>query len=89
MSLGDLFYGKTGKPIIQIVLLGFVCLCCPGMFNALNGLGAGGMMASDISLTNTANSVLYACFAIVGFFAGSITNTLGVRGSLTVSLDLH
>lgn len=54
------------------------------MFNALNGLGAGGMMASDIALVNSANSALYACFAVVGFFAGSVTNTLGVKFALTV-----
>ncbi|KAI7875611.1 MFS general substrate transporter [Lichtheimia hyalospora FSU 10163] len=54
------------------------------MYNALSGLGAGGLMASDITLTNTANSVLYACFALVGFFAGSITNKLGVRWTLTI-----
>lgn len=67
-------------------MLGLVCLCCPGMFNALNGLGAGGLMAEDISLTNTANSALYACFAVVGLFAGSITNTLGVKTTLSVSI---
>ena len=41
-------------------------------------------MASDITLTNTANSVLYALFALVGFIAGSVTNKIGVRPTLTV-----
>lgn len=75
---------KLASPLVQVILLGLVCLCCPGMFNALNGLGAGGMMASDIALVNSANSALYACFAVVGFFAGSVTNTLGVKFALTV-----
>ncbi|KAJ8661466.1 hypothetical protein O0I10_002732 [Lichtheimia ornata] len=74
---------RLASPLVQVVLLGLVCLCCPGMFNALNGLGAGGMMASDIALVNSANSALYACFAVVGFFAGSVTNTLGVKFALT------
>ncbi|KAI8138334.1 major facilitator superfamily domain-containing protein [Fennellomyces sp. T-0311] len=77
-------YDIYATPLAQVCLLGLVCLCCPGMFNALSGLGAGGLMASDITLTNTANSVLYALFALVGFFAGSVTNKLGVRLTLTI-----
>ncbi|KAG2227901.1 hypothetical protein INT45_002139, partial [Circinella minor] len=84
MNFRNIFFNKLASPLFQVVLLGFVCLCCPGMFNALNGLGAGGMMASDIKLVNSANSALYACFAVVGFFAGSVTNTLGVKTTLTI-----
>ena len=73
------------RPLIQITLLGFVCLCCPGMWNALAGLGAGGSMSSNVGLTDAANSALYGCFAIVGFFAGSLTNTMGVKITLTVN----
>lgn len=71
-------------PIVQVIFLGLVCLCCPGMFNALSGLGAGGSMSSNVVLTDAANGALYGCFAIVGFFAGSVTNTLGVKYTLTV-----
>ncbi|KAI8380530.1 major facilitator superfamily domain-containing protein [Choanephora cucurbitarum] len=71
-------------PIVQIVLLGFVCLCGPGMFNALSGLGAGGSMSFNIALTDTSNGVLYSCLALVGLFSGSITNTLGVNKTLTI-----
>ncbi|KAI9489601.1 major facilitator superfamily domain-containing protein [Zychaea mexicana] len=84
MDIRNILFRRLASPLVQVVLLGFVCLCCPGMFNALNGLGAGGMMASDIALVNSANSALYACFAVVGFFAGSVTNTLGVKTTLTI-----
>jgi hypothetical protein len=57
------------------------------MFNALSGLGAGGSMSSNVSLTDSANGALYGCFAIVGFFAGTFTNTIGVKYTLTVSLE--
>ncbi|KAI9271948.1 major facilitator superfamily domain-containing protein [Phascolomyces articulosus] len=83
-NLRTILFQRLASPLVQVILLGFVCLCCPGMFNALNGLGAGGMMASDIQLTNSANSALYACFAVVGFFAGTVTNTLGVKTTLTI-----
>ncbi|KAI8064763.1 major facilitator superfamily domain-containing protein [Gongronella butleri] len=73
------------SPLVQVTFLGLVCLCCPGIFNALSGLGAGGSMSSNVSLTDSANGALYGCFCIVGFFAGSIVNKLGIRPCLTVS----
>jgi hypothetical protein len=57
-------------PRTQVVLLGFVCFMCPGLFNALNGLGAGGQVDSTTSAN--ANSTLYATFALAAFFAGSV-----------------
>ncbi|KAI8051048.1 major facilitator superfamily domain-containing protein, partial [Gilbertella persicaria] len=75
---------KINTPLVQVVFLGLVCLCCPGMFNALSGLGAGGSLSSNIGLVDSANGALYACFAIVGFFAGTFTNTVGVKYTLTI-----
>ncbi|RCH92147.1 hypothetical protein CU097_004506 [Rhizopus azygosporus] len=72
------------SPLTQVVLLGLVCLCCPGMFNALSGLGAGGSMSSNVGLIDSANGALYGCFAIVGFFSGTFTNTVGVKHTLTI-----
>jgi hypothetical protein len=80
---------KFNTPLIQVVFLGIVSLCCPGMFNALMGLGAGGSMSHNVALTDAANGALYGCFAIVGFFAGTFTNTIGVKYTLTVSLYLY
>jgi MFS family permease len=67
-------------PYTQVVLLGFVCFSCPGLFNALNGLGAGGQVDSTTSAN--ANSTLYATFAVAAFFAGSINNVVGPRMTL-------
>jgi len=30
------------SPKVQLVMVAFVCFLCPGMFNALGGLGGGG-----------------------------------------------
>jgi hypothetical protein len=30
------------SPSVQLLLVAFVCFMCPGMFNALGGLGGGG-----------------------------------------------
>ena len=61
------FYYST---ITQTALLGFVCFMCPGLFNALNGLGGGGMLSATTSAN--ANSALYATFAFFAFFAGYV-----------------
>jgi hypothetical protein len=66
-GLKRLFY----HPYTQVVLLGLVCFSCPGLFNALNGLGAGGQVDSTTSAN--ANSTLYATFAVAAFFAGSVS----------------
>lgn len=51
------------------------------MFNALNGLGGGGQV--DAHVSNDTNTALYSTFAVVGFFAGTITNTIGVKWALS------
>ncbi|GLB36693.1 putative MFS general substrate transporter [Lyophyllum shimeji] len=76
MGLKRLYF----HPLTQTILLGFVCFMCPGLFNALNGLGAGGQV--DSSTSANANSVLYATFAVAAFFAGSVTNKIGAKRAL-------
>lgn len=70
------------RPITQACIVGMVLFCLPGMFDALSALGAGGLAATSVSLTDEANAALYACFAVVGFMGGSIVNTLGPRWTL-------
>ncbi|KAH8799549.1 major facilitator superfamily domain-containing protein [Flagelloscypha sp. PMI_526] len=74
------FRGFHGHPITQVALLGFVCFMGPGLFNALTGLGGGGQ--TDQSTGAKANAALYATFAGLAFFAGSINNKLGPRLTL-------
>ncbi|KUL83769.1 hypothetical protein ZTR_08672 [Talaromyces verruculosus] len=79
-------YRRRGKlpwyasPAIQLGLVAFVCFMCPGMFNALGGLGGGGK--TDTGLADDMNTALYSTFAVVGFLAGTIVNRLGVRYSI-------
>lgn len=70
------------SPPFQLVLVAFVCFMCPGMFNALSGLGGGGQF--DPKTSDDANVALYSTFSVLGFFAGSIANRLGLK--LTLSL---
>lgn len=76
--------GKTelwyASPIVQLLMVAMVCFLCPGMYNALTGLGGGGQV--DTSAQDDANTALYSTFAVVAFFSGTIANTLGVRLTL-------
>ncbi|KAH7139435.1 major facilitator superfamily domain-containing protein [Dendryphion nanum] len=69
------------SPPVQLVIVSFVCFMCPGMFNALNGMGGGGQL--DSTANSKANTALYSTFAFVGFFAGTFTNWLGIRTALS------
>jgi hypothetical protein len=68
------------SPEFQIVFVAFVCFMCPGMYNAVSGLGAGGGM--DPYDVNRSSIGLYATFSIVGFFGGTVANTIGLRLTL-------
>lgn len=80
--LGPLTIPYYASPAVQLTLVAFVCFMCPGMFNAVNGLGGGGQF--DATTADNANVALYSTFSVLGFFAGSIANRLGIK--LTLSL---
>ncbi|KAM3077202.1 hypothetical protein ACMFMG_003333 [Clarireedia jacksonii] len=65
------------SPQVQITMVGFVCFLCPGMFNALGGLGGGGRQ--DPTLADNMNTALYSTFAVFGFFGGTFINKLGIK----------
>ncbi|XP_049935907.1 UNC93-like protein 1 [Nymphaea colorata] len=66
---------RYNSPVAQVVLVGLVCFCCPGMFNALSGMGGGGQV--DHTVANNANTALYTTFAVFGILGGGIYNVLG------------
>ncbi|KAE8684769.1 UNC93-like protein 1 [Hibiscus syriacus] len=66
---------RYNSPLVQVVLIGLVCFCCPGMFNALSGMGGGGQV--DPTAANNANTALYTTFALFGVLGGGIYNILG------------
>ena len=66
---------RYNSPFVQIILIGLVCFCCPGMFNALSGMGGGGQV--DHTASNNSLTALYTTFAIFGVLGGGIYNILG------------
>ncbi|KND94222.1 UNC93-like protein [Tolypocladium ophioglossoides CBS 100239] len=75
----DLWYAS---PKVQLLMISLVCFLCPGMFNALSGLGGGGQV--DATAQDHASVALYSTFAVVGFFAGTFANRLGLRLTLSI-----
>jgi len=75
-------FPRYADPFVQVTLVAFISFLCPGMWNALNGLGGGGLV--DAKPANNANVALYSTFAVVGFFAGIATNKLGIRATLSL-----
>ncbi|CAN1186723.1 hypothetical protein LINPERPRIM_LOCUS11004 [Linum perenne] len=61
--------------LVQVILIGFVCFCCPGMFNALSDIVAGGQV--DPTAANNANTALYTTFAVFSILGGGFYNILG------------
>ncbi|KAG0327576.1 hypothetical protein BG004_002752, partial [Podila humilis] len=68
------------SPMAQVIAVGLICFCCPGMFNALNSMGGGGQIDSDVD--QNANVALYTMFALGGLFAGAIHNKLGPKWTI-------
>jgi MFS family permease len=79
--LGPFTIPCYASPPFQLALVAFVCFLCPGMFNAVNGLGGGGQF--DQYVADNANVAVYATFSVVGFFAGTFANRLGIRLTLS------
>jgi len=70
------------RPFFQVVIISMVCFCCPGIFNALSGLGGGGQI--NPATADNANVALYSTFATTAFMSGTIVNKLGPRLSLSI-----
>ncbi|KAF9352651.1 hypothetical protein BGX26_009571 [Mortierella sp. AD094] len=73
---------RWNSPLAQVIAVGIICCCCPGMFNALNSLGGGGQVDSKVG--QNANVALYTLFCIVGLFAGAIHNKLGPKWTIFI-----
>lgn len=80
-KFGPLHFPGYATPPVQLVIVALTCFMCPGMFNAINGLGGGGQFKSEVN--DNSNVAVYSTFSVVGFFAGSFANRLGLRLTLS------
>ncbi|CAO0800123.1 unnamed protein product [Mucor circinelloides] len=75
---------RYSDPNVQVFLVGFICFCCPGMFNALNGIGGAGQ--ADAKTTNDANTALAVTFTICSLIGAPVYNIFGHRILLPAGL---
>lgn len=82
---GFKIFGKEvwyASPKVQLIMISLVSFLCPGMYNALSGLGGAGQL--DTSVQDHASTALYSVFAVVAFFSGSFANKLGIKTTVTI-----
>ncbi|PWY91657.1 MFS general substrate transporter [Aspergillus sclerotioniger CBS 115572] len=82
MPLGRRLVSAWRSIPFQIAIASGVSFTAPGMWDALNNLGAGG--AAEPYAVSAANAVLYALFAVVCVAAGAINNRIGLRIGLAL-----
>ncbi|KAK3848504.1 MAG: major facilitator superfamily domain-containing protein [Linnemannia gamsii] len=71
---------RFNDPYTQVIFLGFVVFCLPGMHNAISGMGAYGIDAvKDANVVNDANTALSVIFAMSSLVAGGLFNLFGHR----------
>jgi len=64
LRIGPVVLPWFASPPVQLVMIAFVCFLCPGMFNAVTGMGGGGQVKANVQ--DEANTALYSTFAPVG-----------------------
>lgn len=72
--------------IFAAFMVAATAFTCPGMFGALNGMGAGGGASPEIS--NAANAVVFGTIAVFSPFVGVLCNRLTPKWTLAVSCSL-
>ncbi|CEN60815.1 Putative Duf895 domain protein membrane protein [Aspergillus calidoustus] len=73
--------------LFQIVIVGLVAFCEPGIWTALNNLGAGGN-ASPF-LNNAANALTYGLMSVGCFLAGGVSNKITAKWTLFIGAAFY
>ena len=60
-KIGPLTIPWYASPRFQLIMVSFVCFLCPGMFNALGGLGGGGKTDATLAdnMVRTTHAYIY------------------------------
>ncbi|GAB7335913.1 hypothetical protein MBLNU13_g08164t1 [Cladosporium sp. NU13] len=86
VSLGR-FSTLYRSTLFQIVLVGLVAFCEPGIWTALNNLGAGGN--AKPYLNNAANALTYGLMSVGCFLAGGVSNKLTAKWTLFIGAAFY
>ncbi|KAG2187369.1 hypothetical protein INT44_005055 [Umbelopsis vinacea] len=75
---------RYSDPYVQVILVGFICFCCPGMFNAVNGMGGAGQ--ADPKTADDANTALSVTFTLCSLIGAPVYNIFGARVIIPAAL---
>ncbi|KAI8083107.1 major facilitator superfamily domain-containing protein [Halteromyces radiatus] len=75
---------RYNSPTFQVFLVGFICFCCPGMYNALTGMGGGGKSSTEA--VNNANTALSITFTVCSLLGAPVYNIFGHRVIIPAAL---
>ncbi|KAJ5313488.1 uncharacterized protein N7443_000372 [Penicillium atrosanguineum] len=78
--------------LLQIIIVGLVAFCEPGIWTALNNLGAGGNASASHFrpfLNNAANALTYGLMSVGCFLAGGVTNKITAKWTLFVGAAFY
>lgn len=70
--------------IFSAFMVAATAFTCPGIFGALNGMGAGGGASPGVS--NAANAIVFAVIAVGSLFVGAICNQITPKWTLVVRI---
>lgn len=68
------------SPLTSAVILGLCNFCAPGLWGAMNSLGAGGQATPW--LVNSANSLTFCLMIVTAFLTSTITDRVGVNAAV-------
>ena len=72
------------KGFQQIIIISMICFACPGMLNALSGLGGGGKSSNES--IEEANTAVAISFTLSSLFSVPIINTFGYKLAILAAL---
>lgn len=64
----------------NITILGLCNFAAPGIWSAMNSLGAGGTASPH--LTNSANALTFCLMVLSCFFSSTLVHYIGIKGAL-------
>lgn len=58
---------QYNSPLVQVFIVGMICFCCPGMYNALSGIGGQGQSTTEAATqAGTALAITFTVCSLIG-----------------------
>ncbi|OBZ90997.1 UNC93-like protein 2 [Choanephora cucurbitarum] len=75
---------RYNSPLVQVFIVGMICFCCPGMYNALSGIGGQGQSTTEAA--TQAGTALAITFTVCSLIGAPVYNIFGHRVLIPAAL---